>query len=66
MEEQAVEGMTVNERLYHFGLHDRFGAAARSRDVLAMVQVLLQAQFSEAQASFTARTVAADPERYGY
>ncbi len=66
MKAQPVEGMTVNERLYHFGLFDRFDAAARSRDVQAMVHVLLEAQLSQAQASQTAHAVAADPKRYGY
>ena len=65
MEEQSVEGMTVNERLYHFGLIDRFDAAARSRDVLGMMQVLRQAQLSEAQSLQTAQAVAADPKLYG-
>ncbi len=63
---QPVQGMTVNERLCHFGLFHRFDVAARSRDVQAMVHVLLEAQFSEAQASQTAHAVAADPKRYGY
>jgi hypothetical protein len=66
MEEQFIDGMTVNERLFHFGLVDLFESAARSRDVLAMVQVLRQAQFSEVQASETARAVASDPARYGF
>ena len=66
MTEQSVEGMTVNERLFHFGLHDSFDAAARSGDVSAMTQVLLQAHFTELQAAQTARAVASDPQRYGY
>ena len=66
MEQQSLEGMTVNERLYHFGLIDRFDAAARSGDVLTMVQVLLQAQLSPAQASETTQAIVANPKRYGY
>lgn len=66
MDAQPIEGMTVNERLFHFSLADRFDAAARSGDVPAMVRVLLQAQLSEAQASQTARAIAADPKFYGY
>ena len=66
MAEQSVEGMTVNERLFHFGLHEQFEAAARSGDVSAMMQVLLQARFSETQATQTAQAVASDPQRYGY
>jgi len=64
--EQDIEGMTVNERLFHFGLASHFDAAARARDVSAMVRVLLQAQFSEEQAQFTANTIAANPGYYGY
>ncbi len=66
MAEQSLEGMTVNERLYHFGLMDKFDAAARCGDVSAMKQVLLQARFAEVHASETSRAVAADPKRYGY
>lgn len=66
MEDQSIEGMTVNERLYHFGLFELFDAAARARDVPAIVQALLQARFSEEQALYTASTLVADPKRYGY
>lgn len=66
MAEQSVEGMTVNERLFHLGLHDQFDSAARSGNVPVMVQVLLRARFSEAQATHTAQTVATDPNGYGY
>jgi hypothetical protein len=66
MTEQELEGMTVNERLFHLGLMHRFDVAASNREVEAMVQVLLQAQFSETQALATAQAVAANPQRYGY
>ena len=66
MTEQDIEGMTVNERLFHFGLVGRFDDAARARDVPAMMHILLQAQLSEEQAQFTANTVAADPGYYGH
>ncbi|GJI87251.1 hypothetical protein [Duganella hordei] len=66
MEQQLGEGMTVNERLYHFGLMDQFDAAAKSGNVSAMEQVLLQARFSTAQAKETAQAVASNPKRYGY
>ena len=64
--EQDIEGMTVNERLFHFGLVDHFDAAAKARDVPAMVRVLLQAHFSEEQAQFTANTFGANPGYYGH
>lgn len=66
MNGQSVRGMTVNERLYQFGLADRFDAAARSGDVSAMTLVLLEAQFSEEQVAQTANAVGANPGRYGY
>lgn len=66
MEEQSVKGMTVNERLFHYGLFDRFDAAVRAKDVPALVQVLLQAKFSEEQALQTAEAIAANPKRYGF
>jgi len=58
--------MTVNERLYHFGLMAEFDAAAQSKNVPAMEQVPLQARFSMTQAQETALALAADPERFGY
>lgn len=66
MAEQSVSGMTVNERLFHFGLFDRFDTAARSKDVSALVQVLLEAKFSDEQALEAAAAVVSDPKRYGY
>jgi len=66
MEEQSVKGMTVNERLFHFGLFERFDAAARAKDVPLLVQVLLQAKLSEKQALQTAEAIATDPKRYGF
>ena len=58
--------MTVNERLYHFGLFSDFDAAVRARDKPAVIAVLLRAQFTPQQADNTATKVLAAPERYGY
>jgi hypothetical protein len=66
MDQQSVEGMTVNERLAHFGLFEPFDTAARSRDLTALVQVLLRARFSQEQAKQTAVALLADPARYGF
>jgi hypothetical protein len=66
LNQQLVDGMTVNERLCHFGLMDQFDSAAKSRNVPAMEQVLLQARFSATQAKETALAVASNPKRYGY
>jgi hypothetical protein len=61
-----IQGMTVNERLHHFGLTPAFDEAVRSRKLEALIAVLRQAQFSQSQAEYTAITLLADPERYGY
>ena len=63
---QSINGMTVNERLFHFGLFEPFDRAAKARDFAALVGVLVQAQFSQQQAEQTARTLLADPQRYGF
>jgi hypothetical protein len=68
MAEEApnIEGMTVNERLFHFGLVPAFDEAVRSRKLEAVIAVLRQARFSQSQAEYTATTLLANPERYGY
>ena len=57
--------MTVNERLFHFGLMPAFDEAVRSRKLEAVIEVLRQAQFSQSQAEYTAKTLLASPDRYG-
>ncbi len=64
--DELVSGMTVNERLFHFGLYESFDLAAKSRNYEALVRLLVQIRFSEEQAEETARTLLADPKRYGY
>ena len=61
-----IGGMTVNERLHHFGLMPAFDEAVRSRKLEAVIAVLRQAQFSQSEAEYTATTLLANPERYGY
>jgi hypothetical protein len=63
---EAIEGMTVNERLSHFGLLDSFDAAVRSRQSVSVVNVLLQARFTEKQAHQTADTILSNPGFYGF
>jgi hypothetical protein len=60
-----IRGMTVNERLHHFGLMPAFDDAVRSRKIEAVIAVLRQAQFSQTQAEYTAKTMLANPEQYG-
>jgi hypothetical protein len=65
-DDPRVGGMTVNERLAHFGLFAAFEAAMKARDKAAVVAVLLQAELTPEQADYTATTVLRSPARYGY
>jgi hypothetical protein len=64
--DDSVGGMTVNERLFHFGLIESFDLAAKSGNFDALVHLLVQAKLSEEQAEQTARGLLDDPKRYGY
>ncbi len=66
MTEPSIRGMTVNERLFHFGLVESFDLAVKARDHAGLVEVLLNAQFSKQQAEETAITVLANPAYYGF
>ena len=59
-------GMTLNERLVEAGLMDRFEQAARSRDLAAMVSLLMQVALEEKEARWSAETILANPAKYGY
>ena len=61
-----IGGMTVNERLHHFGLLARFESAISAGDKAAAIKVLTQARLSPKQAEYTASQVLRAPERYGY
>jgi hypothetical protein len=63
---QSIEGMTVNERLCHFGLTDEYGEAIRSNSKGLAISVLERAKFTREQAEFTVQTTLADPKRYVY
>jgi hypothetical protein len=58
--------MTVNERLVHFGLLDKFEAAMRSRDTDLGISILERAKLTLEQAKFTVQTTLADPKRHGF
>jgi hypothetical protein len=66
MEEEEISGMTINERLYHFGLFEQFDHAVMSRDHATIVGILRIAKFDENQALETANKVLANPVKYGY
>ncbi|WP_159680525.1 hypothetical protein [Luteimonas sp. 9C] len=59
-----IGGMTVNERLAHFGLFVAFDSAVASRDLSAVVRVLQQAKLTDQQAQQTAAAVFANPTHY--
>ncbi len=61
-----VAGMTVNERLFHFGLFEEFDAAVRARSKEAVIDVLLRTSLSRVQAEETTMAVLADPNGYGH
>jgi hypothetical protein len=61
-----LDGMTVNERLFEFGLIDAFDAAVNSRNREQAISVLIRAKLSREQASQTVNAVFADPKRYGF
>jgi hypothetical protein len=65
-DESDIAGMTVNERLAHFGLFADFESAVRARDKSAVIAVLLKARFTVEQAEYTATTLLHAPYRYGY
>ena len=56
--------MTVNERLFAEGLLADFDEAARKRDRLRMIELLERVCVDAPE--WTADTVLAHPERYGY
>ena len=65
-DEEELKGMTVNERLLHFGLLSSFDAAVRSQNLDAVTSILKAAKFSLSQAETTAAAVLANPKNYGY
>jgi hypothetical protein len=62
--EPSLAGMTVNERLSHVGIIDRWDEAARRRDRTAMVALLEQVEVPEPH--LTADAVLADPKKFGF
>lgn len=60
-----IAGMTVNERLAHFGLFQAFDAAVDSRQLSAVVEILRRAKLTEDQAQKTASAVLANLSFYG-
>jgi hypothetical protein len=62
---EYIAGMTVNERLAHFGLFQAFDSAVETRQLSAVVEVLRRAKLTETEAQETATAVLANPSFYG-
>ena len=60
-----IAGMTVNERLLHFGLFEAFDSAVATREILAVVAVLQRAKLTDQEAHETASAILANPSYYG-
>jgi hypothetical protein len=61
-----IDGMTLNERLFHFDLFNEFDAAVRSKQFLAIRQVLFKVKVPEKQAQEIAEALLASPKKYGF
>ena len=64
--DQRVSGMTVNERLAHFGLFKALDSAVASRQIDSVVSVLRKAHLSDRQALETAQAILSNPSHYGF
>ncbi len=64
--DKARLAMTVNERLFDYGLSEAFNIAARAKNRDQMIQILMQARLSESQAAKTTSAILSHPVRYGY
>jgi len=62
--EPSLAGMTVNERLWHVGIIDRWDEAARRRDRDAMIALLEQVEVSDPH--LIADAVLAAPQKFGF
>jgi hypothetical protein len=65
-QQAPLSGMTTNERLFSRGLLSQFDAAARRRDLSAMVQLLRQVEISEVDANAIAAAILNNPGKYGF
>lgn len=63
-EKPSLSGMTVNERMSHVGIIDRWDEAARQRDRNMMIALLEAVEISEPH--LIADAVLADPKKFGF
>jgi hypothetical protein len=61
-----LAGMTINERLFHFGIMDEFDAAILSRDQDVAIGLLQRVGLSREEAMATVATIVKNPGKYGY
>ena len=64
--DRELSGMTVNERLFAYGLFGRWDAAVRSRKREEMISVLCEVALTKEQATWTTDTMLANPAKYGF
>lgn len=58
--------MTVNERLFEADLMSEFDNAAKERNKIRMMEILLEVELTEAQANETSEAIIQNPSKYGY
>ena len=66
MNQNELNGMTVNERLVYLNLLDLFDQSIKAENKKLAVEILHKAQFSNEQALETVDTILKDPKKYGY
>lgn len=59
-------GMTVNERLYSFGLMDQFDSAIQRRDEDKAISILMETELNDQSAKETVEAIMKSPGKYGY
>ena len=64
LHDPSLAGMTVNERLFHVGIIDRWDEAVRRRDRDAMIALLERVEVREPH--LTVDAVLADPRKFGF
>jgi hypothetical protein len=62
----AVQGMTINERLSHFNARREFDIAVKSQNLDAVISILQRLELTAQSAKETAQTVLSNPKYYGY
>ncbi len=61
-----LAGMTIDVRLFHYGVMDEFDAAILSRDQEGAIALLQRLELSKEEAMATVATIFKDPGKCGY